>query len=72
MKLYAKIRDNEGSYERVVLCQFENENGDKVFVEEVEWRDQTCFHVFLDEGYVKTNYYYPVPRYSIIELEKYE
>lgn len=72
MKLYAKIQDKEGSYERVVLCQFESATGDKVFMEEVEVHNEQCFKVVLDEGYVKTIYYYPVKRYSITELEIYK
>ena len=72
MQLYAKIQDREGSYERVVLCEFESEAGDKVFVEEIEHHNEQCFKVVLDEGYVHTIYYYPVRRYSIIELEIYK
>lgn len=72
MQLYAKIQDREGSYERVVLCEFESEAGDKVFVEEVEMHKEQCFKVVLDEGYANTIYYYPVRRYSIIELEIYK
>ena len=71
MQLYAKIQDREGSYERVVLCEFESEAGDKVFVEEVEMHNEECFKVVLDEGYSHTIYYYPVRRYSITELEIY-
>lgn len=72
MQLYAKIQDREGSYERVVLCEFESEAGDKVFVEEVELHNETCFKVECDEGYYHATYFYPVRRYSITELEIYK
>lgn len=73
MKLYAKIQDRESfHYERVVLCQFLDKDGNNVFVEEVEHHNETCFKVVLDEGYVRTEYFYPVKRYSITELEVYE
>ena len=71
MQLYAKIQDREGSYERVVLCEFKSEAGDKVFVEEVEMHNEEFFKVVLDEGYSHTTYYYPARRYSITELEIY-
>ena len=72
MKLQAKITDTEGGYERVVLCPFKNEDGESVWIEEVERFGRTMFKVVLDEGYVKTEYFYPVPRFAITELEKYE
>lgn len=51
MKLYAKIQDRESyHYERVVLCQFKGKDDNKVFVEEVEHHDETCFKVIIDEG----------------------
>ena len=73
MKLYAKIQDRESFHcERVVLCQFKDSNNDEVFVEEVEHYNLTCFKVLVDEGYVKTEYYYPVNNFSITELAIYE
>jgi hypothetical protein len=72
MKLYAKIKDNEGSYERVVLCQFENADGEMCYIEEVERHGTQMFKILADEGYVRTEYYYPVPRFSIVEMQKYE
>lgn len=74
MKLYAKIRDREKGcgYERVVLCQFKDKDENEVFIEEVERFDELCFKVVVDEGYVRTEYYYPVRRYSITELEVFE
>lgn len=73
MQLYAKIQDRESfKYERVVLCEFESEAGDKVFIEEVEQHNEECFKVVLDEGYCRTTYYYPVKRYTITELEIYK
>ncbi len=73
MKLYAKIIEKESDlYERVVLCPFKDSNNDVVFIEEVEHYNLTCFKVLVDEGYVKTEYYYPVNNYSITELAIYE
>ena len=73
MQLQAKIHDNEtGSYERVVLCQFVDENDDKVFISEKEIDGGEFFHVLLDEGYSKCEYYYPVKRFTITELCIYE
>ena len=72
MKLYAKIKDNEGAYERVVLCQFEDEDGEKVFIENLERHGEDMFKIVADEGYVHTEYYYPAKRYSIVELSIYE
>ena len=72
IKLYAKIQDREAGFERVVLCQFLDKDGNNVFVEEVEKYNELCFKVVLDEGYVRTEYFYPVRRYSITELEVYE
>ena len=73
MKLYAKIQDrNSHHYERVVLCQFKDKEDNNVFIEEVERNGETCFKVVLDEGYVRTEYYYPIRRYTITELEVYE
>lgn len=73
MKLYAKIQRRESfHYERVVLCQFKDKDDNKVFVEEVERYNQLYFKVVLDEGYVKTEYYYPVDDFSITELSIYE
>ena len=73
MKLYAKIQDRESyHYERVVLCQFKDKDENEVFVEEVEHHNETCFKVVLDEGYCRSEYFYPVKRYSITELEVYD
>lgn len=72
MKLYAKIQDKEGSYERVVLCEFESEAGDKVFVEDIPIHKEQCFKVVIDEGYCNRAYYYPVNRFTITELEIYK
>lgn len=72
MKLYAKIKDNEGAYERVVLCQFEDKEGEKVFIEPVERHGEEMFKIVADEGYCRTEYFYPVRRYSIVELSIYE
>jgi hypothetical protein len=73
MQLYAKIHDRESfKYERVVLCEFESESGDKVFIEEVEQHKEECFKVVVDEGYCRSTYYYPTRRYSITELSIYE
>ena len=73
LKLYAVIQDNESyAKERVVLCQFDSENGDKVFIEKVERHNTEMFKIVADEGYVTTEYYYPVKRYTITNLEVYE
>ena len=72
MKLYAKIQDREGGFERVVLTRFEGADDELVFVEEVEQHGEICFKVVLDEGYCLTTYFYPVRRYSITELSIYE
>jgi len=72
MKLYAVIQDREAGTEKVVLCQFEGQDGEMVFVEDVERHDKQMFHVLVDEGYVYTHYYYPVERFSITHLEIYE
>lgn len=72
MKLYAKILDNEGAYDRVVLCQFKDKDDNKVFVEEIEHNKQACFKILADEGYVRTYYFYPAKRYSIVDLSIYE
>ena len=72
VKLYAKIRDSEGSDERVVLVPFENADGEQVYVEEEEKFGEKTLHVLVDEGYVSTHYYYPIRRYSIVSLEVYE
>ena len=72
MKLYAKIQDREAGYERVVLTEFEDKDGNKVFVEEIDMHGEPNFKVVLDEGYVYQTYYYPVRRYSITELAVYQ
>jgi len=73
MKLYARIKDNESfAFERVVLCSFKDSNDDKVFVELVERHGEEMFKIVADEGYCKTEYFYPVKRYSIVELSIYE
>ena len=69
MKLYVKINDKLGGYERVELCQFKDKDNNDVFVEEVTQHDDLCFKVLIDEGYVRTYYYYPVQRYVITEVE---
>lgn len=72
-RLYAKIHDRESStYERVVLCQFKDKDENIVFMEEVEHHNELCFKVVVDEAYFRTEYFYPVRRYSITELEIYE
>lgn len=72
LKLQAKIQDREGAYERVVLCQFKDKDENMVFVETVELHGEECFKIIADEGYYKADYFYPVKRYSITELEIYE
>lgn len=71
-KLYATIRDSEGGDERVILVPFENADGDEVYVEEEERHNEKMLHILADEGYVFSNYYYPIRRYSIVSLEVYE
>lgn len=71
MKLYAKIKTRDGYSERVVLCQFKNAAGDKVFVEEVKWYNQPCFRVLEDDGCVKITCNYDIRFYTITELEIY-
>lgn len=70
MKLYAKILDRKLSrYQGVVLCQFKDKDNNKVFVEElIHPCGISCFYVVLDEGYMRTSYYYPINRYSIVSL----
>ena len=72
MQLYAKIQDREAGFERVVLCQFNDKDNNPVFVEDVEHHGEQCFKVLIDEGYMMTEYFYPVRRYSITELEIYQ
>ena len=73
MKLFAKIQDRESFHEeRVVLCQFKNEEGEKVFIEEVDKFTDKMFKVLLDTGYTKQEYYYPINRFTISELSIYE
>ena len=71
MKLYAKIQDRESGYERVVLCTFKDKDDNDVYVEEVEHNGNTWFKVILDDGYVHTEYFYPISRYTITELKVY-
>ena len=74
MKLYATINDRDGTFERVVLCQFKDKNGNNVFIEEEdnERSDTIFFKVLLDTGYCSEYYYYPVDRYTIVRLEIYK
>ena len=72
MQLYAKIQDREAGFERVVLCQFNDKDDNPVFVEDVKRHGEQCFKVLIDEGYMMTEYFYPVRRYSITELEIYQ
>lgn len=73
MKLYATIQDRtSNAKEHVVLCQFNDKDDTRVFVEAVENHNVPCFKVLLDEGYSRTYYLYPVEKYSITHIEKYE
>ena len=73
MKLYAIIQDNESfAKEHVVLCQFTSQNGDKVFIEKVDRHNTEMFKIVADEGYGRIEYYYPVKRYTITDLEVYK
>lgn len=74
MKLYATINDRDGTFEKVILCQFKDKNGNNVFIEE-EYNgrfDIVFFKVLLDTGYCCEEYYYPVDRYTIVRLEIYK
>ena len=72
MKLYATIKDREAHLEHVVLCQFKDSNDEDCFVESIERYGMEMFKIVADEGYVHTEYFYPVERYTIIELSIYE
>ena len=73
MKLQAKIINHEkGGYERVVLCQYKDADNNKVYISEVELNGIEMFRVLLDEGYSKTEYFYPVNKFIITELSIYE
>ena len=73
MKLYAKIYDRcSYKYERVVLCQFKDEDENKCYIQEVEMDGEDYFKIVIDEGYVKTEHFLKLDRYSISELSIYE
>ena len=72
MKLYACIQQRGAGHEWVVLCQFENAEGENVFVETVEQHKQEMFKVAIDEGFCHTVYYYPVENFTITHLEVYK
>ena len=72
MQLYAKIVDRESYHtEHIVLCEFKDAEGKKCFVEETTMDGQEVFKVVLDEGYCRTEYYFPTARYSISDLRVY-
>lgn len=68
-RLYVEITDNETSTsEWLVLLPFGN-NED--YIKTCTHYGQLCFEVLIDEGYVTTHYYYPLPRYAITNVSKY-
>lgn len=68
-RLYVEITDNEtNTCERVVLVPF---GEDEDYMKPIMWNNTPCMEMHVDEGYVVTIYYYPVPRYSITEVSKY-
>lgn len=73
MRLSAVIRDNKINRNLYVnLCEYKNKDGESIFIEEVTHPcGLNCFHVLVDEGYMKTNYYYPINRYSIVSLARW-
>lgn len=73
MKLSAVIRDNKLKRNLYLnLCEYKNKAGENIFIEESLFPDGIeCFHVLVDEGYMVTNYYYPIERYSIVSLARW-
>lgn len=70
MKLQATILDLEfGHEQKVLLCKFRNKYGDMCFVETEILHSIKSFKILADEGYSATYYYFPVNRYTIINLE---
>lgn len=77
MELFVKIRDDEnGTVESLYLCEYKSEqkedDDEPVFITIEQHHNTDCFTVLVNEGYVKTFYYYPVNRYSVIHVEKIE
>ena len=68
-RLYVEITDNETSTsEWVVLIPF---GEDEDYMKACTHNGQPCFEVLIDEGYIFTYYYYPVPRFAITNVSKY-
>ena len=73
IRLQALIRDNEtGKLEFVVLRQYEGGDGMKVYVEQTIRHGEQMFKILADEGYCSTEYFYPVKRFTIVDLCIYE
>lgn len=49
----------------VDICPFK----DGEYLRGTELYGESMFHVLVDEGYLKTNYYYPMERYVVISVK---
>ena len=78
-RLYVEMIDNEkGTSEWLVLVAFderEEKNGtneDKdTYMQQVVRHGHVCLKVKVDEGYMITTYYYPIPRYNVATISLY-
>ena len=69
-RIYVKMADTQNGfiYEWLVLVPF-GDNDDYMTIS--ERNGQRFMEVHVDEGYVITTYYYPMPRYTITCISKY-
>lgn len=69
-RVYVKMVDmqNDGIYEWLILVPFGD--GDD-FMKVTEHHGQRVMEVHVDEGYLITTYYYPIPRYTITCISVY-
>ena len=70
-RIYVKMTDleNNGIFQWLVLVAF-NDDGDYMTI--CEMHGQKCMEVHVDEGYVVSTYYYPIPRYAITSIAVYD
>lgn len=69
-RIYVKMADmqNDGIYEWLILVPFGDRDD---FMNIIERDGQRLMEVHVDEGYVVTIYYYPMPRYAITCISTY-
>ena len=68
MKLRIEICDNQtGLTESLVICE-----SDSKFIEIEKLNDIETLMILVDEGCVNTWYYYPLDRYQIVYIARFD